>query len=154
MSIWTHVLGVIRFDSMALNCWPVPTNQNEILDEQLNLINVQFQSHIPDGSEGPLDVKIFITDRGPTVTITGDLRDFGVGNIEEIFNWVANNCTSIKEKVKSMIHPMWLRDCCIKCEVEYNEDTILIEDDYDSENHNHIIVMNTYSKVKNEKVQN
>jgi hypothetical protein len=84
MSKWTHVTGIIRFDSLSKN-----------YDWMYKLRN-RFILKIPKGSDGSLqvDVKELDTDADSIVwayvAINGDLRDYD--NIGEIFEWIQKSC--------------------------------------------------------------
>jgi hypothetical protein len=131
MSQWTHVLGIIRFDSSALNVYPVPVRKTEILKKELDLVSKIYKAPIgaPTGSEGGLHLSFYISSRGPTVSVTGDLRDFGVSDIETITDWL-NKCDADSDRLqKGSLHPLFLRDAFIRCEVEYHPDYFIIVDD-------------------------
>jgi len=36
MSQWTHILGIIRFDSFNMNVWPEPENKHKTVLKELN----------------------------------------------------------------------------------------------------------------------
>ena len=140
MSQWTHILGVIRFDSMGANCYPKPPEKDFILKTQASTVNAIFNSNLPAGSEGPLEINTFLTERGPTVLITGDLRDFGKEDLREVLEWV-NDCVSKAHKkykqIKSFHELYHLRDGIVYCEVEYDDTLYLIRkiksDDLDTQ---------------------
>ncbi|HUT43845.1 MAG TPA: hypothetical protein VMW95_05870 [Desulfobacterales bacterium] len=125
MSQWTHFLGVIRYDSMNKIVWPEPPNKEAAIAAELDLVSHIWQWNLPEGSEGPLQVKFHTTNRGPTVLITGDLRDFGKENLCEVLSWV-NDCHKAVEKTKMMLI---LRDAFIDCRVEYDNTKYIIEYD-------------------------
>ena len=130
MSQWTHFLGVVRFDSMGANCLPPPPGKNELLQDQLSEVNAVFQTNIPNGSEGPLKIDTILTGRGPSVLITGDLRDFGKKDLEVVLEWV-NDCNNtinknLKKGGKNFNNLYFLRDAIIYCEVEFDDTLYLI----------------------------
>jgi hypothetical protein len=141
MSQWTHILGVIRYDSMASNCYPIPWNHNDIIAMEMDTVSRSYQAGlVPYGSEGPLEVDFKLTKRGPTVIITGDLRDFGVENLGNIVEWISESNRRIlanPDMIKSMLV---LRDVFVNCNVEYNENLYVIEEVDEK------IVLNIYMK--------
>ena len=85
MSQWTHLLGIIRFDSTAYNIFPEPRGKMKLMAEIANQVHDAFQrGHRPSGSEGSFQIDTVITSRGPSVLITGDLRDFGKADLQKI----------------------------------------------------------------------
>lgn len=127
MSQWTHVLGVIRYDSMAKCCYPVPWNKDEILEVEMKLVSNSYQTAIePSGSEGGLQLGFTLTKRGPTIFVTGDLRDFGLDEIPSILKWVGDADTLVKENTTSML---FMRDCSINLDVEGNTYKYIIDID-------------------------
>ena len=60
MSVWTHILGVIRFDSMYLNATTQP-DWREKLSFEKHLILSSFSGLLPEGSEGPMFIDCIIT---------------------------------------------------------------------------------------------
>ena len=126
MSNWTHILGVIRFESMNANVWPEPPNKTKVLAEEAELVHVMFHAvELPHGSEGPLSVETILTSRGPTVVLTGDLRDFGKEDLPSIVKWVNERKDTIKD--------LFVRDGFIRCEIEYGSDTFIIDDSKDDD---------------------
>jgi len=114
MSQWTHITGIVRFESYNSNVWPVPPNQAKLLMEEVALVNSLFQRlQPPAGSEGPLQTDALLTNRGPTVVVTGDLRDFGRAEVDGVLTWV-KECVALVEKVAHV----FLRDVSIRCSVE------------------------------------
>ena len=88
MSEWTHILGVIRFDSWSKNVTPRPVRARDNVEFESSTIYSAFDSNRPTGSEGPLEVNVIETSKGPTLLITGDLRDFGRDNMPDIIEWL------------------------------------------------------------------
>jgi uncharacterized protein with PIN domain len=128
MSQWTHVLGVVRFDSMNKNVWPEPPNKEALVKAENDLVNRIFQeSKIPAGSEGPIELQTIITGRGPTVLLTGDLRDFGKEDLGEIVTWLNGLNKKIKEEaIEERRVLLIVRDAMIYCDVEFDNNTYLI----------------------------
>lgn len=130
MSQWTHFLGVIRFDSIAQVCYPEPRNKKEIVDAEADLVNRVFQTiNSPMGSEGSLEMETRITNRGPTVLITGDLRDYGMEDINEVVVWLNECIKAVSEGAKKEKRMMLLRDGFIYCDVEFHKLHLILEDE-------------------------
>lgn len=126
MSQWTHITGIIRFEDWNANVWPAPPNKNKVLADNVEFVNEAFQRcQEPTGSEGPLQTDTILTSRGPTVIITGDLRDFGLGDVPEVVSWL----NEVKNK---HLESFGIRDCLISCDVEGHETLLMIDYDYDS----------------------
>lgn len=88
MSTWTHVAGCIRIDDLS-------TTREEHKKKAAEIIRTAFKN-MPCGSEGPLNVRIYINPHifcfaAFVLTIYGDLRDYD--NIEEIENWFNSVCS-------------------------------------------------------------
>ena len=128
MSQWTHILGIIRFDSMAANVWPEPPQKTKVLKDEVKFIHNLFQKgDTVSGSERPIEIQTILTNRGPTVVITGDLRDFGKKDLPKIVNW-ANAIIKVINKEKKK-YPTLLRDAFINCNVEPNESFVIVLND-------------------------
>ena len=126
MSQWTHILGVIRFDTMSKNVWPKPLDEETVTLKENDFIhNIFKNTPLPEGSEGPIRVDTILTNRGPTVIITGDLRDFEKGDLQQIVVWLNGCLASVRKLAKENIM-IWIRDSLIRCEVEHNETLYLI----------------------------
>jgi len=92
MSVWTHVVGCIRFDG-----FPTINRRFTVENAKRHLGNTcDFESEdgawekctVPKGSEGSLQYEISEVGQGLvwlTVAIWGDLRDYD--NVEEITVW-------------------------------------------------------------------
>lgn len=126
MSQWTHILGVIRYDSLNMNVWPKPANKDKIVHQELDIINAVWQSGVPEGSEGPLQVDCLLTNRGPTVLLTGDLRDFGRPEIQEILQWAQEMEKVGKEEMIECRCATFIRDGIIRCDVEFDRNIYII----------------------------
>lgn len=127
MSQWTHFLGVIRYDSLAAVVWPVPENKTEVLIDELQLVKTVYSVNIPEGSEGPLELNFINTNRGPTITISGDLRDFGKPELIQVLAWVSERYEIVQTLVMKQKRLLMMRDAVIRCEVESDKTTYLIE---------------------------
>lgn len=133
MSVWMHILGIVRYDSMALNCYPGPNNKEQIVINELVELKNIYNNNLPHGSEGPIELNFVITDRGPTIVITGDLRDFE--DNQKILDWLNNSANELIEKTEEQELFLWLRDASISCTVEGFETVIFghnITDNIDS----------------------
>jgi hypothetical protein len=127
MSQWTHVSGVIRFESLAANVYPPPPNKNAILELEKDIVAQAFREDLPGGSEGPVEVVISYTSRGPTAQITGDLRDFGKEDLGRILEWANAKAKEVFDKTRVAFQiPNFVRDAFIYCEVEYDNNLHLI----------------------------
>lgn len=143
MSQWTHVLGVVRFDSIAKNVWPEPRDKDYIVKTEADFVHDYFQrGDTPSGSEGPIEFQTTITGRGPTVVLAGDLRDFGKEDLVTIVDWL----NKLRENIQKSFHNekllLCLRDAFIYCDVEFDENTYLIKEDEEEKN----FILVKYSK--------
>ena len=129
MSQWTHFLGVMRFDSMALNVWPEPHNKEAITNKEADFVHRIWSYNSPMGSEGRMEIKTQITNRGPTVLIVGDLRDFGLADLDEVLTWVNNCCRDVRKEAEAEGLIMFLRDGFVYCDVEFYKTRLIIEDE-------------------------
>jgi len=139
MSQWTHFLGIIRFDSMSKNVWPEPRNASDTIGREADTLYRMFHyGNVPRGSEGPIEINTIVTDRGPTVIITGDLRDYGKENLVDIPPW-------LNEVIKDQqINSLLLRDAFIKCNVEYDNKLYIVE----PENKTGLFELNAYDPIR------
>ena len=127
MSQWTHVLGVVRFDSINKLALPELFNKDEITVSEANQVYRLFvSSNLPSGSEGPIEVNTILTNRGPTVLITGDLRDFGKEDMLEILDWLNDLGRKFYKAVIGNQSVMMIRDAAVRCDVEYDDSVYLI----------------------------
>ena len=88
MSVWTHVAGVIRIDSLRL--FQNEPNFNRIFVK--SLWDDNNISNMPTGSEGSLDYRVIENPdesdmAAYTVVIFGDLRDYGADRTQDIKDW-------------------------------------------------------------------
>lgn len=87
MSIWTHVSGVIRIDSIP----QIMSYLNHEKDPTESIINEVFNdSNVPNGSEGPLNIHYKCTypenyANWGFIVVEGDLRDYE--DIDKIEEW-------------------------------------------------------------------
>lgn len=111
MSVWTHVAGLIRIDSLPLA--GLPYLHAEAL-ERLFLMGV------PGGSEGPLRVVAWKARPLPEsvvwgyLAIDGDLRDFGAEDLPKIPAWLNDVCRIVFTPDNNAV----LRQGVVQAEVE------------------------------------
>lgn len=130
MSRWTHVLGVIRYDSFSRNVWPEPHNKEEICALEMEIVADSYQrARVPHGSEGPIEMQFKQSQRGPLVIVTGDLRDFDEDDLKYILRWVieGHEITMRRIEERGMAFFM-LRDIAIDCNVEGCDDIFVIRE--------------------------
>ncbi len=101
MSQWTHVNGSIRFDNFKING---------------PLVEPNMSISLPEGSEGPITLgytDVYRTENQSfvTVSISGDLRDFGDEDVDSILSWL-NYHTS---------KAMMIRSGLIEIDVEFSD---------------------------------
>ena len=133
MSEWTHILGIIRFDSWSKNVSPNPIGSLENIKFELSTIYSTFYFGRPEGSEGPLEVNSIVTDRGPTLMITGDLRDFGREDIPIIIDWLNSSYKNVRKEFdnsSSDIRLTTLRDVNIRLYTEEEQEDYYIFFDF------------------------
>jgi hypothetical protein len=124
MSQWTHVLGLIRYDYMAQNIWCSDTGGKPYcynIKEKIKFLKKIYKKDIPEGSEGPIEISVTNSNRGPVVRLTGDLRDFGLSEVEGIISWLNNvqtNLTKINRKT-DFYDTLSIRDSIVCVDVEY-----------------------------------
>lgn len=108
MSVWTHIAGCIRVDSLPFMQQP---DFKKIFVKELWDEKDEGECNMPNGSEGSLDYRI-VRNPNPdamsayTVLIFGDLRDFGKGDrneIEEWWNRVLKECGMIRQAVLQVV---------------------------------------------------
>lgn len=134
MSQWTHPMGTVRFDSFNNNVYPPPPNKKRIIQAELEQIQSSFQETklLPAGSEGPVEYKIFLTDRGTTVLVIGDLRDYGKDDLMDFPRWL-NDVYAIYKLKKPYGIPLIVRDCFIRLEVEFCDDLYFVTYDLEQQ---------------------
>ena len=102
MSIWTHVAGIIRVDSIReieeLDFTEIFGKELEYDDSNFGDAENHPDQYLPFGSEGSL--KMIIWDNpnkhqmaAYTVSIFGDLRDYD--EPEKIIEWFKNKCSKL-----------------------------------------------------------
>ena len=127
----THVVGIIRFDSLLKNTTPSPAGLPDFLSAQMHIVKQKFRAFAPTGAEGSLEIDAVLTNRGPTLIITGDLRDYGVEDMEDFESWLN---TTMQDTLKELQNQMTIkRDSVIRVHVE-TEDYVrlyLWSDKYD-----------------------
>lgn len=74
------------------------------------------------------EFEVIMTNRGPTVVLTSDLRDFGKEDLGGIVKWLEG--IGIPSEYEGLC--ISLRDCSIICSVEYGSD-YLIKTEFDEE---------------------
>lgn len=131
MSIWTHVAGVIRVDDYSV-----------VLGEKSSSLRDTFirntwhhpniNGNMPTGSEGSLDVEIIERPEQDgmeymkTVTIFGDLRDFGKDDLDIIKNWW-------KDLAKRLAPSCGIRQAILEVNPEDSDESFILTDkDMDS----------------------
>ena len=88
MSVWTHVAGVIRVDSIR-GLMPAPKFDKIFVKSLWGDNNI---SNMPTGSEGSLDYRVIENPEESsiaayTVVIFGDLRDCDADRTQDIKDW-------------------------------------------------------------------
>ncbi|MCK9597661.1 MAG: hypothetical protein M0R06_01395 [Sphaerochaeta sp.] len=109
MSQWTHVAGCIRIDDIE----GIMTG----ISPMVRIMDIFNSCPPPEGSEGPLEVKIVGTREGNSLSwglayIWGDLRDYS--DEQEIFTWA-----------KAICEQLFVRQCAILIDVEYRAQFII-----------------------------
>jgi len=114
MSIWTHIAGVIRLDTL-------PSFKTKSAIARVKEI---FNKNVPWGSEGPLEftvqeIRSHINILWCNVIFHGDLRDYD--NIDEVEKWIRESCKACVDQLKCII-----RQAIIQIEVEYEGSALLL----------------------------
>ncbi len=138
MSQCTHVNGNIRFDYMPFGEDKGFEDEiKRVLGEKVDYDHVGLfgkdhqnrpDSHIPRGSEGGIDYYVYKSSRGYNVGIDGDLRDFGLDEVQDIFDWFGK---IMNYQFESFFH---VREAALYIDIEYGKDFLLIDDRYNEEN--------------------
>jgi hypothetical protein len=126
MSVWTHVTGVVRIDSIRISD-DIPNFDkyfgkewtfDDMWDDEpaYKEFEVNPDAFMPSGSEGSLNKSVWINpDRSEmasyVVTIFGDLRDYDTP--EDIISWFKDCCKNV-----------WVRQAIITVETEGKEPII------------------------------
>ena len=109
MSEWTHVLGVMYIDSAIMGAI-VGTHSLKVA------VIAAVQKNLPTGSEGPLNCHIEDKDEHRfTVTVCGDLRDFGPEDCDDIYKWWIGIAKAV-QKERGLV-----RMSLLAVEPEYND---------------------------------
>lgn len=122
MSIWTHVVGIIRFDGIVINGkgTPFPDCDNVVDYDDDN--EKWDKCNIPCGSEGSLNISYWENPDGHqlarwVVSIWGDLRDYSnEDEIIEYFNRITN-----KRSIRQACFTMYVEGGCERTFVFENE---------------------------------
>jgi hypothetical protein len=127
MAQWTHILGTIRYNYWAQNCWCSETKgAPKCYDpkEKIKILEKLYKSEVPSGSDEPIEINVCNSNMGPVVTITGDLRDFYTCDVQKILSWLTNINKEIEElnTSKEFVDTLEIRDSIILCCVEYDQD--------------------------------
>ena len=123
MSIWTHVLGVIRFDDGLM----IESNGKQKVDLSNVFISSSFYSpnencNMPNGSEG--SIQYYIKEEDNTdgcsrqIVFYGDLRNFYNDDCPGIRKWWEGIPTLLGEDC-------WIRDAILSIDPEDGEPFIL-----------------------------
>ena len=123
MSIWTHVLGAIRFDDGLM----IESNGKQKVDLSNVFISSNFYSpnencNMPNGSEG--SIQYYVKDEegcSRQIVFYGDLRDFDKDDCIEIKKW----WNEISEKMRE---ECWIRDAVLQVRPEDGDDFVLTKD--------------------------
>ena len=103
MSVWTHVAGVIRLDSLRFD--DSTPDWNELIGKECMWRSDNWDDYyyhpeefLPGGSEGTLRLSTWVNPNishtaAYTITIFGDLRDYD--NPNTIIDWFKNKCEEI-----------------------------------------------------------
>lgn len=131
MSQWTHVLGTVRYDYIAQNIWCSDTQgrpKSYNPQKKLELLQNLYEQNTPEGSEGPIEIQVTNSERGPIVVLAGDLRDFGLEDVDSILYWLNDIDSEVAQDSKNegFFNSMRIRDAIIQCQVEYCEDRIMV----------------------------
>ena len=94
MSIWTHVAGLIRIDTIQIPGAYVDEDNLVTRLGKISTFEEPVETKVPIGSEGSLRYEIIDTDiTGNSMTkwaiaIWGDLRDFDENDTDSIIKWI------------------------------------------------------------------
>lgn len=113
MSLWTHVNGALRIDNINYTLEPVSVRKYKkelkSLFKTVSFKGLPYEwaaCNVPCGTEGSLNVSIWVANDGEMATINffGDLRGFTDtdGVIEWIDNIIINNSLSVRDGIMSM----------------------------------------------------
>lgn len=109
MSQWTHVAGCIRIDDLESIMYGTSA---------MSRIAEAFRVYpLPEGSEGPIQVKIVETREHESALswglayVWGDLRDYD--DAQEVFAWAKDVCAQLFE------NRSFVRQCAIVVDIEF-----------------------------------
>ena len=116
MSVWTHVCGCIRVDSLRLSPEHSSKQKEKVREALGNIVEYgedADKTTIPCGSEGSLEYEILenpdeCSIAAFVVPVWGDLRDY-------------DDADAIKEWFESVLVNLWVRNAVITIEVEYGK---------------------------------
>lgn len=131
MSQWTHICGTIRLDSFARIINPGFDGEQAvqgILGPMSTYSEWRDDCRLPNGSEGSLQYGIHVYDNNEnglywaSLTFWGDLRDFGLGEVEGVRTWWENTLDSLAKA------HLTIRQAVLQIEIEYQDDAIILTD--------------------------
>lgn len=113
MSLWTHVNGALRIDNINYTLEPVSVRKYKkelkSLFKTVSFKGLPYEwaaCNVPCGTEGSLNVSIWVANDGEMATINffGDLRGFTDtdGVIEWIDNIIIDNSLSVRDGIMHM----------------------------------------------------
>lgn len=119
MSLWTHVNGALRIDNINYTLEPVSVRKYKkelkSLFKTVSFKGLPYEwaaCNVPCGTEGSLNVSIWVANDGEMATINffGDLRGFTDtdGVIEWIDNIIINNSLSVRDGIMSMNEEVYI----------------------------------------------
>ena len=122
MSQWTHVAGCIRYDAFAED---LPAKK--ILGKPFGFNDYPDNPEdrgIPYGSEGSIQYSVYTNPDESclarhTVSIWGDLRNFGVEDVDSIRNWF-EKATSAEATL------LLVRDAILEINIEFKNEMIVL----------------------------
>lgn len=161
MSQWTHVTGIIRLDSMgAIVTGPAPTKNLKIREAAVRALGKTSDYHlepgawdectVPCGSEGSLQYNVYPNSDSDDHALTwgyasiwGDLRDFGIENLQEVYDWFKGSLERLQkpkgfsspenmvmpEKVEYVLSTFVIRQAVLSIDVEFGPRVVLLWDD-------------------------
>jgi len=133
MAQWTHVLGIIRYEYIAQNTWSSETKGKPDYynpKEKIAVLKQMYQD-MPADLEGRLEVCTFNSERGPVVTIMGDLRHFYQEDVQIIQEWLNSIDARVKTYNEDKVYHdrLEVRDAIVLCDVEYKATILFVYKD-------------------------